>query len=127
MDRREILRKAVQTIGEKCSRLVAECYWAGTSAIAIEETAHRESFDLDFHSQHPFVDTRPLLAELQRAFPNAIEIVQAPDARGSGFSAVLELEGQRLTLQVFAAFEPVPDEDLVASATAPKVRRISVA
>jgi hypothetical protein len=73
--------------------------------------------DLDFHSRHALVDTRPFLAELQRAFPGALELIQAPDARGSGFSAVLQLEDERLTLQVFAAFEDVPDHDLVSSST----------
>jgi len=67
--------------------MIAECYWAGTSAIALEELGHRESFDLDFHSRHAFVDTRPFLAELQQAFASSLELIQAPDTRGSGFSA----------------------------------------
>jgi hypothetical protein len=127
VERERLLREAVRSIAARCPRLVEQCYWAGTSAIALEETSHRESFDLDFHSQHPFTDTRPLLAELQRAFPGKLEVVQAPDARGSGFSAVIELSGgDRMTLQVFSAFDDVPDEDLVPSTTASELRRVSL-
>lgn len=125
-DRAELLREALRVIAKECPRLVESCYWAGTSAIALEETAHRESFDLDFHTQHPFVDTRTFLAELQRAFPGKLEIVQAPDARGSGFSAVIEAKGERMTLQVFAAFDDVPEGDLVRATTAPGLRRVSL-
>jgi hypothetical protein len=123
--RARLLREALNTISAACPALVKECYWAGTSAIALEETSHRDSFDLDFHSQHPFVDTRPFLAELERAFVGKLAIVQAPDARGSGFSAVVDLGADRMTLQVFAAFEAVPDEDLVASSI-PPLRRVSL-
>jgi hypothetical protein len=125
-ERGKLLREAVCTIAARCPRLIAECYWAGTSAIAVEELGHRESFDLDFHSRHAFVDTRPFLAELQRAFPRSLEIVQAPDARGSGFSVVVDIGDERLTLQGFAAFEDVPDQDLVSSATASDVLRVSL-
>lgn len=125
-ERVELLCRALRTIVERCPRLVEACYWAGTSAIALEETSHRESFDLDFHSQRPFVDTRPFLAELERAFPGKVEIVQSPDARGSGFSAVLDLGSDRLTVQVFAAFDDVPDDDLVPSTTASGIRRVSL-
>lgn len=124
--RNELLRDAVRRIAVSCPRLVAQCYWAGTSAIALEETAHRESFDLDFHSQHALVDTRPLLAELRRAFPGALEVLQAPDSFGSGFSATLELEDEKLTVQVFAAFDDIPDEDLVLSSTASGLRRVAL-
>jgi hypothetical protein len=124
-ERARLLREAVRAIASRCPRLIAECYWAGTSAISIEELGHRESFDLDFHSRHAFVDTRPFLAELQRAFPG-LELIQAPDARGSGFSAVMQLEDERLTLQVFAAFEDVPDRDLVSSSTESAVLRVSL-
>jgi hypothetical protein len=60
-ERARLLREAVRAIASRCPRLIAECYWAGTSAIALEELGHRESFDLDFHSRHAFVDTRPFL------------------------------------------------------------------
>jgi hypothetical protein len=106
--------------------MIEECYWAGTSVIALEELGHRESFDLDFHSRHAFIDTRPFLAELQRAFPGTLELVQAPDSRGSGFSVTIELGDERLTLQVFTAFEDVPDSDLVSSSTDPAVLRVSL-
>jgi hypothetical protein len=125
-ERARLLREAVRAIASRCPRMIAECYWAGTSAIALEELGHRESFDLDFHSRHAFVDTRPFLAELQRAFPGSLELVQAPDARGSGFSAVVQFGDERLSLQVFAAFEDVPDHDLVSSSTESAVFRVSL-
>jgi len=125
-ERARLLREAIRTIASRCPRMIAECYWAGTSAISLEELGHRESFDLDFHSRHAFVDTRPFLAELQRAFPASLELIQAPDARGSGFSAVVEFGDERLSLQVFAAFEDVPDQDLVNSSTASQVLRVSL-
>lgn len=125
--REELLRDAVCRIAMSCPRLVTQCYWAGTSAVSLEETRHRESFDLDFHSQHALVDTRPLLAELQRAFPGALEVVQGPDSFGSGFTATLELAGgDKLTVQVFAAFDDVPDEDLVPSSIASALRRVTL-
>ncbi len=126
--REELLREAVAQIAARCPRLVSQCYWAGTSAIALEETGHRESFDLDFHTQEALVDTRPLLAELERAFPGAVEVVRPPDAFGSGFTVVVKLaRGARLTLQVFGGFETVPDADLVAAVAAPRLRRITLA
>ncbi len=125
--RQQILRRTVVEIAARCPRLVGQCYWAGTSAIAIEELGHRESFDLDFHTQEALVDTRPLLAELERAFAGAFEIVHAPDRFGSGFTGVLDLADHvKLALQVFAGFEAVPDADLVAASTAPALRRITL-
>jgi hypothetical protein len=125
-ERAQLLREALRTIAARCPRMIAECYWAGTSAISLEELGHRESFDLDFHSRNALVDTRPFLAELQRAFPGSLELIQGPDARGSGFSAVVQVGDERLTLQVFAAFEDVPNHDLVASSTESTVLRVSL-
>lgn len=126
-ERTELLKEAVVQIAGRCPRLVAQCYWAGSSAIAIEELEHRESFDLDFHTQEALVDTRPLLAELERAFPDALEVVQPPDKFGSGFTGSLLLAGAaKVTLQVFAGFESVPDTDLVPAKTAPQLRRITL-
>lgn len=71
------------------------------------------------------MDVRPLLAELQRAFPRAIEVVRPPDAFGSGLSAVLKLQRRaKLTVEVFGGFEAVPSSDLVPSKVAPKLRRV---
>jgi hypothetical protein len=42
-----LLRQAVVEIAARCPRVVKSCYWAGTSAISLEELRHRESFDLD--------------------------------------------------------------------------------
>lgn len=126
--REALLKAALLRIATKCPRLVRRCYWAGTSAISLEETRHRESFDLDFHTLEALADTRPVLSELQSAFPGALEIVQPPDADGSGFSCVLRLpEGESLTLQVLAGFETVPESDLVATSLVPRLRRITLA
>lgn len=126
-ERTELLKEAVIQIADRCPRLVAQCYWAGSSAIAIEELEHRESFDLDFHTQEALVDTRPLLAELERAFPDALEVVRPPDGFGSGFTGSLTLTSTaKVTLQVFAGFETVPDTDLVPAKTAPRLRRITL-
>lgn len=125
--RAEVLRRAVSEIAQHCPRLVARCYWAGTSAIALEELGHRESFDLDFHTREALVDTRPLLAELEHEFPGRVEVVSAPDSFGSGFSGLLELPGgAKVTIQVFAGFESVPDTDLVRSTTAPLLLRVAL-
>jgi hypothetical protein len=119
-ERTEMLKEAVVRIADRCPRLVAQCYWAGSSAIAIEELEHRESFDLDFHTQEALVDTRPLLAELERAFPDALEVVQPPDRFGSGFTGSLILAGAaKVTLQVFAGFEA---RDLIDIAAVMKLR-----
>jgi hypothetical protein len=122
-----LLAQTVVRIAAKCPRLVASCYWAGTSAIALEELGHRQSFDLDFHTQEPLVDTRPVLTEIDRAFPRSLEIVRPPDAHGSGFTGLLKVSRrEKLTLQVFGGFERVPERDLVRSATAPRLRRVTV-
>jgi hypothetical protein len=126
-ERTELLKQAVVRIADRCPRLVAQCYWAGSSAIAIEELEHRESFDLDFHTQEALIDTRPLLAELERSFPDALQVVHPPDAFGSGFTGSLALtDAAKVTLQVFAGFETVPDTDLVPAKTAPRLRRITL-
>lgn len=67
----EVLQEALRQLADRCSRLVGMCYWAGTSSVAIEELGHRESLDLDFHTYAALVDVRPVLAEIQRAFPGA--------------------------------------------------------
>lgn len=125
--RAELLQHTLARMVERCPRLVRHCYWAGTSAIALEELGHRESFDLDFHTQEPMLDTRPMLAELQRAFPRAVELVAPPDEFGSGFTASLRVKrGVRVPVQVFAGFEAVPDRDLTPSSTVPGLRRITL-
>ena len=126
-DFENLSRTALQLLAERCPRLVARCYWAGTAAIAVEELHHRRSFDLDFHTRNALFDVRPLLAEIQSAFPRAFDIVQAPDEFGSGFGGVLELPGgERITVQVMSNYEDVPEEDLVDSRTSPLIRRVSL-
>jgi hypothetical protein len=123
----DVTRVALRLLARKCPRLATRCYWAGTAAIAAEELHHRRSFDLDFHTREALYDVRPLLAEIQAAFPKAFEIVKAPDEFGSGFDGVLTLPtGERITVQVLSNYEDVRDTDLVRSATAPSLRRVSL-
>jgi hypothetical protein len=120
-------RTALRLLAERCPRLAAKCYWAGTAAIASEELHHRRSFDLDFHTRDALCDVRPFLAEIQAAFPAAFEIVQAPDEFGSGFEGVLTLPGgERITVQVLSNYEDVSARDLVVSTTSPAIKRISL-
>ena len=127
-DFEKLSRAALQLLVERCPRLVAKCYWAGTAAIATEELHHRRSFDLGFHTQDALCDTRPLLAEIQSSFPGGFDIVQAPDEFGSGFEGVLTLPGgERITVQVLSNYEDVPPADLVVSKASASVRRVSLA
>ncbi len=61
-DFEQLSRTALQLLAERCPRLVAKCYWAGTAAIATEELHHRRSFDLDFHTQDAVLLAERLLA-----------------------------------------------------------------
>jgi len=123
----DIIREAVGLLAERCPRLASLCYWAGTSAIAVEDLRHRQSFDLDFHTCKALQDVRPILAEIQKVFAKDFEIVQAPDEYGSAFRGVLRLPGgERITIEVLANYEDVPDSDLVASRAAVGMRRVSV-
>lgn len=124
----DLIRQAVNLLVEKCPRLVGACYWAGTSAIAVEELGHRQSFDLDFHTCRALQDTRPLLAELQHVFAGEFEVLQTPDEFGGGFSGLLCLPvGEKITIEVLSNYEHVADEDLVSSRINPGLRRVSVA
>jgi hypothetical protein len=126
-DFEELLRTALRLLAERCPRLAAKCYWAGTAAISTEELHHRRSFDLDFHTREALYDVRPLLAEIQSSFPQGFDIVQAPDEFGSGFEGVLTLpSGERITVQVLSNYEDVPPSDLVVSKASPLIRRISL-
>lgn len=117
----------MRLICERCPRLVKACYWAGTASIAIEELHHRKSFDLDFHTRKALFDVRPIMAEVQAAFPGAFEVVQAPDEFGSGFQGVLILPGgERLTVEVLSNYEDVPDKDLVLAGAAGALKRVSI-
>ena len=120
-------RAALRMLAERCPRLARMCYWAGSAAIALEELRHRRSFDLDFHTREALRDVRPILAELQQAFPSAIEIVQPPDEFGSGFRAALTLpDGGRIALEVLSNYEDVQPGDLIPAASAPGLQRVSL-
>jgi len=123
-----IIRNALRLIVQRCPRLRTWCYWAGTAAIAVEELRHRQSFDLDFHSTDALRDVRPILAELQAGFPGAFELTESPNEYGSGFQGVLTLpEGERITVEVLSNHENVSAADLVSAATAPGLKRVTLA
>jgi hypothetical protein len=122
----EILESAVRLLADRCPRLTKMCYWAGTSAIALDELHHRQSFDLDFHTAAALADVRPILTEIEHAFPGGFEVVEVPDEFGNGFRGILTLpDGERITIEVLSNYEDVPDEQLVESGVAPKLRRVS--
>ena len=53
--------------------------------------------------------------------------MQAPDEFGSGFQGILTLPGgERIAVEVLANFEDVPDRELVASRTSPRLKRVSL-
>lgn len=111
-----LLKEALQLIAQKCPPLIRQCYWAGTSPVALEDLHHRQSFDLDFHTRRALVDVRPLLAEMSSAFPRKFEVIQAPDSLGAGFRGALEVaNGEKITVEVLSNYEDVNDTDLVES------------
>ena len=126
-DRDAVLREVLTELAEKCPRLRSACYWAGAAAISLEELHHRGSFDLDFHTHKALADVRPILAELQKAFPGRFELVSGPDEYGSGFRGVLQLTGlEGVTIEVLSNFEDVPARELTQSTVAPSLKRITV-
>lgn len=125
---KRLLQQALRLVVERCPGLVSSCYWAGTAAMSVEELGHRGSFDLDFHTLNALADVRPLLAEVQSVFGDDFELLQAPAGFGSGFSGTIRLAGGELvTIEVLSNYEDVPTADLVASSTAPTIRRVSAA
>lgn len=119
--------KALRLIAKQCPQFIEFCYWAGTSAISIEELGHRSSYDIDFHTRQALLDIRPILAEFRGNLPDQFELMEAPDKFGSGFRGVLKLpDGDRVTIEVLSNFEDVSDDDLTDSATVPDVKRITL-
>jgi len=122
-----VLKRVLVSLAEKCARLRETCYWAGASAIAMEELHQRQSFDLAFHTCKALADVRLILAEIQLAFPGGFEVVSGPDEYGSGFKGVLQLPGREaVTLEVLSNYKDVPAGHLVVSTVAPQFRRVSV-
>lgn len=125
-------KRALQLLVARCPRLVHLCYFAGTSAIALEELHHRKSLDFDFHTTNALVDVRPILAELCKAFPKKVEVIETPDPFGSGFRIILQLsekdpsENPQITIEVLSNFQDVPEEELVVSSIAPPLKRVSL-
>lgn len=123
----EAQKQVLRLLTEKCPRLRTLCYWAGSAALSIEDLHHRMSFDLDFHTREALVNVKPILAEIQQVFTGAFDIIQPPDAFGSGFQGTLTLPGgEPITVEVLSNYEDVEDSDLVPSATAPGIRRVSL-
>ena len=122
-----VVAEAIQLLADRCPRLASRCYWAGTSSIAAEDLGHRESFDLDFHTKKALADLRPILAEIERAFPGCFDVLQTPDEFGSGFRGVLTLPGgASIIIEALSNYEDVPSEDLVPSSIAPNIQRVKL-
>ena len=114
-------------ISDRCPRLVRSCYWAGTSAISIEELGHRTSLDIDFHTHRALQDVRPILAEMQRNFSEKFRLMMAPDEFGSGFRGILQLpNGEHIVIEVLSNFEDVTADEVTVSKTVPRVKRITL-
>jgi hypothetical protein len=127
-DQALLLQRTLQELVVACPSLPKQCYWAGTSAIALEELRHRDSFDLDLHTVHALEDVRPLLTEIQQAFPSRFTLLETPNPYGSGFQGVILVEdGSQLTVQVMANFEDIPADQLVPSQLVPGIRRVGLA
>lgn len=123
----EAIIQALLLLVRRCPRLINQCYWAGTSSIAVEELHHRESFDLDFHTRLAHEKTTPLMMELQAAFPGAFKVLQSPDEYGSGFQGLLLLpSGEEITIEVLSNYETVRDRDLEGARTVPGIKRVTL-
>ncbi len=122
-----ILAATLREIVSTCPGVKSSCYWAGTSAIALEELKHRDSFDIDLHTIHALEDLRPLLAELDRTFSTRLLVAEPPGPYRSGFQGIIQVaDGKELTLQVMANFEEVPLDQLVDSTLIPGLRRVGL-
>lgn len=119
--------QALLLLAGHCPRLIHQCYWAGTSSVAVEELHHRESFDLDFHTRTAHEKTTPLMMELQSAFPGAFKILQSPDEYGSGFQGLLRLpSGEEITIEVLSNYETVSDHDVEDAQSVPGIKRVTL-
>lgn len=119
--------EALVLMAERCPRLLKTCYWSGTSPIILEETHHRQSYDIDLHTLRALRDVRPLQAELQRGFGPAFRVLSAPDSLGSGFRGSLDLpSGAQLIIEVLASFESPKKADLTVSRLVPAWRRVAL-
>jgi hypothetical protein len=126
-EQNELVKTALRLLVERCPRLAAQCYWAGTSCIVLEELRHRTAFDIHLHTRQALLDVRPLLVEVTQAFPGAFELLQAPDEFGSGFRGLLKLPaGEAITVEVLSNFEEPSLEDLVPSTIVPDLARVSL-
>jgi hypothetical protein len=126
-DFRELVSQVLTILVKSCPKLLANCYWAGSSAISIEELSHRQSYDLDFHTCDALIDVRPFLAEIKRAFPKVTEIVAAPAGLSAGFRVSVQLDqGQEMLIEVLSNFDDVSKEDLSEAKIVKGVKRVSL-
>ena len=73
------------------------------------------------------VDVRPILAELQGACGESLELVQAPDEFGSGFRGILTLDsGESVAIEVRSSYQDTKPWELVAATLVPAFRRITL-
>jgi hypothetical protein len=114
-------------LAARCPRLLKACYWSGTSPIILEETHHRQSYDIDLHTLRALRDVRPLQAELQRGLGKDYRVLSAPDSLGSGFRGSLDVaSGNQIVIEVLASFESPKKTDLIASRLVPAWRRVGL-
>jgi hypothetical protein len=119
--------ETLTTLAQRCPRLLRSCYWAGTSPIILEETHHRQSYDIDLHTLRALRDVRPFGVELRNAFGTAYQVLSEPDSLGSGFRGSLDLaSGGQIFIEVMASFESPGKADLVPSKLVPGWRRVSL-
>lgn len=127
-DLASILAATLREIVSDCPSVKTSCYWAGTSAIALEELKHRDSFDIDLHTIRALEDLRPLLAEMETTFTTRLSLAEPPGPYRSGFQGIIQVsDGKELTLQVMANYEEVPLDQLVDSTLVPGLRRVGLA
>jgi len=96
-------RAGLVDLFERCPRLLKTCYWAGTSAVSLEEIHHRQSFDLDFHSvpyygEDPVVERFYVSARSRRQPSVLVFLAQDADSRAfcGACHSMGEVEGSRI-------------------------------
>lgn len=126
-DLAQLLLSALGEIVSSCPRVVRRCYWAGTSAISIEELQHRNSFDIDLHTLRAQASTAPILQDLQQQFGPRFSLIETPNPYGAGFQGALSVTGgQSLTLQVMSNFQTVKKSEVVPSSRIPVLLRVGL-
>ena len=55
--------ETLMRLAELRPRLLKSWYWSGTSPVILEDTHHRQSYDIDLHTYRALRDVRPLGVE----------------------------------------------------------------